>query len=495
MNSWLDFQGPNAGYIAELYERYRRDPQSVDPAARELFEHWAPPDEPTTAAQGQPAASDLAHIVGAVNLAHAIRGFGHLAARLDPLGSTPPGDPALLPATHGLTPDDLRRLPASLIGPPVSRQAGNAWDAIQALQRIYSATIGYDYDHIRVPEERAWLRHAAETGRFRPPQAAIDELAVLRLLTRVETFERFLHRVFPGRTRFSVGGARHARAHPGRNHQPCRPRRPAGGPDGHGPSRPAERAGPHPQQALQPDPGRVQRPGQRPPPGGARRRPGLDRRRQVSQGGQRVRQRRRAQRDWSSPWRPTPATWSRSTRWSRAWRAPPAHAWPSAARRVFDAGRTLPMLIHGDAAFPGQGVVAETLNLSRLPGWRTGGTIHIIANNQLGFTTPPDEGRSTLYASDLAKGFEIPIVHVNADDPAACMEVARLAYAYRNRFQKDFLIDLIGYRRYGHNEGDEPAFTQPLAYRAIDAAPQRARTAGRPRSSSAAPSRPAGPTA
>src|SRR3712207_1289657 len=125
---------------------------------------------------------------------------------------------------------------------------------------------------------------------------------------------------------------------------------------------------------------------------------------------------------------------------------------------------SLAVLIHGDAAFMGQGVVAETLNLSGLAGYRTGGTLHIIANNQLGFTTRPSESRSTLYASDLAKGFEIPVVHVNAQDPIACLAAIRLAVAYRARFRKDFLVDLIGYRRWGHNEGDEPAFTQPAIY-------------------------------
>jgi len=137
----------------------------------------------------------------------------------------------------------------------------------------------------------------------------------------------------------------------------------------------------------------------------------------------------------------------------------------------FEGANTLPILIHGDAAFPGQGIVAETLNLSRLAGYDTDGTIHIIANNQIGFTATPGESYSTSYASGLARGFKIPIVHVNADDPAACLEAARLAWEYRARFRRDFLIDLIGYRRHGHNEGDEPAFTQPLMYKAIDGHP------------------------
>ncbi|MCC6627343.1 MAG: 2-oxoglutarate dehydrogenase E1 component, partial [Chloroflexi bacterium] len=132
---------------------------------------------------------------------------------------------------------------------------------------------------------------------------------------------------------------------------------------------------------------------------------------------------------------------------------------------------SLPVLMHGDAAFPGQGVVAETLNLSRLPGYRTGGTVHIIINNQVGFTTETRDSRSTLYASDLAKGFEVPIVHVNADDPEACLAAVRLAHAYRQQFRKDVLIDLVGYRRWGHNEGDEPGFTQPLLYQRITAHP------------------------
>ncbi|HWV34840.1 MAG TPA: 2-oxoglutarate dehydrogenase E1 component, partial [Thermomicrobiales bacterium] len=132
-----------------------------------------------------------------------------------------------------------------------------------------------------------------------------------------------------------------------------------------------------------------------------------------------------------------------------------------------DKTRALAILIHGDAAFPGQGVVAESLNLSGLAGYNTGGTVHIITNNQIGYTTDWRDSRSTLYAGDLAKGFGIPVIHVNADDPIACLSASRLAMEYRKAFGKDFLIDVVGYRRWGHNEGDEPAFTQPLMYQTI----------------------------
>ena len=136
-----------------------------------------------------------------------------------------------------------------------------------------------------------------------------------------------------------------------------------------------------------------------------------------------------------------------------------------------DPSVVVPVLIHGDASFPGQGIVAETLNLQALSGYSTGGTIHIIANNQLGFTTDPNDSRSTRYASDLAKGFDLPIVHVNADDVEACVAAMRLAVAFRNEFGRDVLIDLVGYRRFGHNETDEPAYTQPQMYEAIKAHP------------------------
>ena len=139
--------------------------------------------------------------------------------------------------------------------------------------------------------------------------------------------------------------------------------------------------------------------------------------------------------------------------------------------RMLDESSVLPIAMHGDAAFPGEGVVAETFNMSILRGYRVGGTLHIIVNNQVGFTTDPLDARSTHYASDLAKGFEVPIVHVNGDDAEACIAIRVARIAYRERFDKDFLIDLVGYRRQGHNEADEPAFTQPMIYAAIKAHP------------------------
>lgn len=460
MNIWKDFHGPNAGYILELYNRYLINPKSIDPKTKSIFDQWKPTidgDIPTLS-------TDINKIVGAVNLAQDIRAYGHLAAKIDPLGSKPPGDPSLEFSTHGLTKDDLKRLPSSMVGGPVADETSNVLEAIESLFKIYTSSIGYDYDHIHIPEEREWLRLTAESGRFRPPKDPIAPKALLELLTRVEVFERFLHRVFPGKFRFSIEGvdtlvpmlneiigeAAEAgthniligMAHRGRLNVMA-----------HVLNKPYRQTllrfkDPIQEGELRDDIGWT---------GDVKYHEGA--RRAVTNG---------KLIDMVVTLAPNPSHLESVNPVVEGMARAACTKVEKPGPPEFVNSVTLPVLIHGDAGFPGQGVVAETLNLCKLPGYQTGGTIHIITNNQLGFTTLPEAGRSTLYAGDLAKGFEIPIVHVNADDPEACIETARLAFAYLIRFQKDFLIDLVGHRRHGHNEADEPAFTQPKMYSIIE---------------------------
>ncbi|HZS02219.1 MAG TPA: 2-oxoglutarate dehydrogenase E1 component [Chloroflexota bacterium] len=481
--AWSEFAGPNAAYLLDLYERYAADPTAVDAATRALFERRGPPPlgapgAPGATAPAAPAAPALSgqlvaggdnarRAAAAVSLAQAIAAFGYRAAQLDPLGSPPPGDPELLPETHGLSEADLAALPAAIIGGPAAEGAATALDAIRRLRAIYAGTTGYEFEHVSDAEERVWLRNAVESGRFAPPHDPIDERRLLERLTEVGALERFLQRALPGQTRFSleglgmlvpmldeiVGAAAEAgtravllgMAHRGRLNVLA-----------HVLGKPYD-------QMLAEFMGQLHRANVAPSDQGGESWTGdvqyhLGARRAYPGG---------AAVELTVCLAPNPShlefvdpVVEGMTRASDERRDA-----PGPARQ--DELASLAVLIHGDASFPGQGVVAETLNLSRLPGYRTGGTLHIIANNQLGFTTPPAEGRSTAYASDLAKGFEVPVIHVNADDPVACVAATRLAHAYRERFRKDVLIDLIGYRRWGHNEGDEPAFTQPRLYARI----------------------------
>jgi len=466
MASWEGITGVNRGYVLELYDRFRRDPSSVDAETRALFERWTPPAD---LAEETPATSSvtLEKAVGAVNLAQSIRRYGHLSAQLDPLGARPLGDPSLLPETHGLTDEDLRSLPASLVTSPLTADCTTMLEVVDAFRRVYCSTTGYDYAHVFVPEERQWLRNAAEQGRFRAPQDPINPVALLDRLTQVEAFERFLQRTFPGKTRFSIEGldmlvpildevigdaaeaGTHAiligMAHRGRLNVMA-----------HVLNKPysqilAEFKDPLSSKNFREDMAWT---------GDVKYHAGASR---AIKGGRAV------ELVVSMP--PNPSHLEAIDPIVEGMARAAGTATDHAGAPEFDPTRSIPILIHGDAAFPGQGIVAETLNLSRLPGYQTGGTIHIIVNNQLGFTAVPRDSYSTSYASGLARGFKIPIVHVNADDPEACVEAARLALAYRNEFKRDFLIDLIGYRRHGHNEGDEPAFTQPVMYQKINGHP------------------------
>jgi 2-oxoglutarate dehydrogenase E1 component len=457
------FHGPNLGYVLELYERYQNNPDSVDEAARALFRQW----KPTGQAAGAPAGIHLNKLMAVANLAQAIRSYGYLAARLSPLADPQAKDPILDLEFHHLDRDDLIQVPAVVAALPDDQDSKNALEALEILRSIYCASIGYDYGHIRIPEERAWLQQAAETGCFRSLQQGVDKKLLLDRLSQVEAFEVFLNRIYPGKTRFSLEGLDMlvpmldetvaaavqagmcviliGMAHRGRlnllAHVLQKPYEQilAEFKDPAGRSTTWDELGwtgdvkyhlagyKSPQEGDQVD-AVIHMP---------------------------------ANPSHLELVYPVIQGMSRAAN-SKADRPGPPQNFENAS---------LPVLIHGDASFVGQGIVAETLNLSQLPGYSTGGSLHIIANNQLGFTATDQELRSSLHASDLAKGFEIPVIHVNADDPEACIEAIRTAFAYRAKFHKDFVIDLIGYRRYGHNEGDEPRFTQPSMYRQIDRHP------------------------
>ncbi|MGZ9164054.1 MAG: 2-oxoglutarate dehydrogenase E1 component [Anaerolineales bacterium] len=463
-----EFHGPNLGYILELYEQYRDDPNSVDEATRKLFEHWSPAGtEATLPASQDQATHNLLSLTGAANIAQAIRLYGYLSANLDPLNNTPAQNPLLTLEFYNLQKKDLFNLPADILNLP-DREPENAYQAIESLRAIYCGTIGYDYGHIRIPEERDWLYQAAEAGRFRPPGQTLDERKLLERLAQVEAFEVFLHRIYPGKTRFSIEGldilipmldeiidsaAREricailiGMAHRGRLNVLA-----------HVLQKPysqilAEFTDPKGRATTWDELGwtgdvKYHMGGYKTPEQGKE----IDMLIHMPANPSHLEQ-----------IDPVIEGMARAANTKVDDPGPP---------RYFD-NASLPVLIHGDASFTGQGIVPETLNFSRVPGYQTSGTLHIIANNQLGFTATERESRSSLHASDLAEGFEIPVIHVNADDPPACIEAARTAFAYRHKFHKDFVINLIGYRRYGHNEGDEPRFTQPVMYRRIDEHPR-----------------------
>jgi 2-oxoglutarate dehydrogenase E1 component len=512
--------GLNAGFVGALLEQYLENPEAVDPAWRELFEHadesilealpglrrllatlergdgngFGPPSlaplggpvtevahavepepvaapEPvatTTAAEAAPAAvAPDEHMLGAVAAAmaliKAIRMHGHLAARLDPLGSDPPGDPALEPEhlNPPLTPDVQARIPASLLR--LSVPGESLLDALPRLRDVYMGTIAYEIEHISDHAERVWLRQAIETGRYRQALSPEKRRALLERLSQVEAFELYLRRAFLGQKQFSIegldvlvpmldqavelaadGGAHEVVigiAHRGRLNVLAHVvgRRYA--------SILREFEGERSIDALVSDP---------------------------EGGSGDVKYHLAASESRITPAGEIQVTLAPNPSHLEAvdpvveGRARAEQTDRSSGAGIHDPTVAMPILIHGDASFAAQGVVAETLNLHALDGYSTGGTLHVIANNQVGFTTDPTEGRSTRYSSDLAKGFDIPIMHVNADDPEAALSAIRLALAYREEFGHDVVVDLVGYRRFGHNEQDEASYTQPLMAERIE---------------------------
>jgi 2-oxoglutarate dehydrogenase E1 component len=400
-------------------------------------------------------------VQAATSLLKAHRTHGHLAARLDPLGRESEGDPALDPAPLGLTPEVMAQIPAHVLRMYVP--GATLADALPHLRETYCGTIAYEIEHIASHRQRLWLREAIESGQFRRPLTNDEQKALLKRLTEVDAFERFMHKAYLGQKQFSVEGldmtvpmldeliqlsaTRGARevvlgmAHRGRLNVLA-----------HNLGRPydsifAEFEG---SSTLEPITTLPQG-----GTGDVKYHHGAQGSYSL-QGGESIIVRLESNPSHLEFVAPVAAGATRAAQTTR--QGPHAHQ---------DTNAAIPVILHGDAAFPGQGVVAETLNLQALDGYTVGGTIHLIQNNQVGFTTDPDDSRSTTYASDLAKGFDVPIIHVNSDDVAACVSAVRLAFAFRQEFGHDVMIDLIGYRRFGHNEADEPAYTQPEMYQVI----------------------------
>ncbi len=454
-----DIGGLNIGYAAELMESQDAGFSPLQSNGTESSVPYLNGHTPTVRTNG--SRLDAATFDHLRAYAQAVRDFGYRAANIDPLGIQQRSEPLLTPNAHGVTEQALR-IPASslstLAGAEPLPSNATAGDLIEKLRATYCGTTGYEFAHVRSGDERQWLQTQVEIG---GSVFLTDEqkLYLLQLLTRAETFEKFLHRAYPGQRWYSLEGLESlivlldqlvlysshtdisnivlGMAHRGRlnvlAHLFDKPYKDiiAGFAEGHFTQLATLEAS-----GWMTDVKYHQ---------GAR----LDR--DVDGDGT---------ADVRLLMLPNP---------SHLEMVDPVVT--GAVRAMQDGAgsvsASMGIIVHGDAAFAGQGVVAETLNLAQLPGYQTGGTIHIIANNQLGFTTEPVDSYSTEHASDLARGFDVPVVHVNADDVNACVAAAKLGIAYRQKFAKDFLIDLVGYRRYGHNENDEPAFTQPVMYKKI----------------------------
>ncbi len=441
-------------------------PQPPAPAATAAMQR----DTPTTPAEpsGPPDEALLQAVQAAVSLIKAHRMHGHLAAKLDPLQSEPEGDPALDPEPLGLTPEVMAQIPARIlrVGVPGATLA----DALPHLRETYCGTIAYEIEHISSHRQRTWLREKIETGAFRKPLTNDEATALLRRLTMVDSLERFMHKAYLGQKQFSIEGldmtvpmldemiqlsaANGARevvigmAHRGRLN------------------------------VLAHNLGRAYETIWREFEGAS----SIEAVTTIPQGGTGdVKYHHGAQGTYQLPDESSVIVRLESNPSHLEYVSPVVEGATRAVQTTrqgphahIDNNAAMPIILHGDAAMPAQGVVSETLNLQALDGYQVGGTLHLIQNNQVGFTTDPEEARSTRWASDLAKGFDVPIIHVNADDVAACISAVRLAFAFRQEFGHDVVIDLIGYRRWGHNEADEPAYTQPeMAAKIKDKKPVR----------------------
>jgi 2-oxoglutarate dehydrogenase E1 component len=455
--------GVNAGLVDDIRQRYDVDPSSVHASWGEYFGVDAPESEdepPIPVARGPESALPqfegdeqvAARHARVLRLIHSFRARGHRIADTDPLGTRTPYFPELDPAHYGFGHDDLesRCMAGDLPGGPVQTLG----EILERLRATYCGKVGVEFTHIQDPGHKAYLQRRLEDARNTSPFDAEDRLRILQKLAAAELFERFLHTKFLGQKRFSLEGAESliplldttvedapdygirevviGMAHRGRLNVLSNIL---------GKSL-ASMFSEFEDSPLIDSPFGS---------GDVKYHKGYSNDRDTHRGHR--------------------VHLSLTANPSHLEAVDPVVEGRTRAKQMkvgdFDGASILPVLVHGDAAFAGQGIVAETLNLSKLAGYSTGGTIHVVVNNQIGFTTPPSEARSTLYCTDVAKMIQVPIFHVNGDEPEAVVHCMRLAMAYRQRFQEDVVIDLVCYRRHGHNEGDEPSFTQPLLYERI----------------------------
>ncbi len=456
--------------LLDHYRRYVRDPATATPW-RDVFSRldedakaWldarldgsapavagAPVETGVPASDAEQAARDSTRALMFIRV-HRVR--GHLQASLDPLGlANPERHPELQPETYGFTEADMDR-PIFLDG-VMGMQSATMREIVAAVRTTFCGPVGLEYMHLQDPAQKAWIQERMESPEHRATLTDADRLDILERLTAAEAFEKFLDKKYTGTKRFGLEGAETTipaletivrtavglgvdeivlgMAHRGRLNVLAnvmeKPLTAIFHEFKGGSSTPEEIGG----------------------SGDVKYHLGTSTDREI--GG-----------NWVHlSLTPNP---------SHLEAVDPVVVGKVRARQDLvgdgDKNRVIGILLHGDAAFAGQGVVAETLQFLELPGYRTGGTIHFIINNQIGFTTNPMIGRSSPYSSDVAKAVQAPIVHVNGDSPEAVVLVAKFAMEFRQTFKRDVVIDMVCYRRHGHNEGDEPAFTQPLMYRAI----------------------------
>ena len=475
-----DLLAGKSGFYESVFESFGLTPSRVASGSSAVATSAAPSRSASSSAFAAGAVTDipatppreieayseelLRAVAAGMAILSSYRRHGHLSATLDPLGTQPQGDPALDWHHYALTPAVMSAVPASILRTKV--KGDTLQDVVAELRKTYGSTIAYEVEHIANIEQREWLRDYIETGSHFVQLEADKARRVLQRLTKVETFERFLRKTYIGAKTFSiegldimvpmleeaitllgddgVGTAVIGMAHRGRLATIA-----------HVVNRPYEEIiGEFEAANLR---GEGDASGD--VTGDVKYHHGANGRYTLANGKFVA----VALANNPSHLEAVDGVVEGRTRALQT-----NHGTPKATLEV---GRAAPILIHGDAAFSAQGVVAEVLNLQALEGYATGGTIHLISNNQVGFTTDPRDARSTRYASDLAKGFDVPIVHVNADDVDSCIASVHLAIDFRRRFGHDVIIDLIGYRRFGHNETDEPAYTQPDMYERIKTHP------------------------